>query len=72
MPRNMGTADRAIRTTLAIALLIVGIGVVQGIAGIVLSAVAVIFLATSALGWCPLYSLFGLSTCPMRSAVSRS
>ena len=67
MPRNMGTADRLIRTVLAIALLVIGLGVVQGIVGIALSAVAVIFLATAALGSCPLYTLFGIATCPMRS-----
>ena len=72
MTRNMGTADRAIRTVLAVAFLIVGLGVVQGVVGILLSAVAVVFLATSALGWCPLYTLFGLRTCPLQSATNRS
>ena len=29
--------------------------------------IGVVPLATGALGWCPLYSLLGLNTCPMKS-----
>ena len=68
MTRNMGTADRVIRTVLAVVLLAVGLGVVQGFAGIAMAAVAVVFLATSAMGFCPLYTLFGIRTCPMQAA----
>ena len=37
----------------------------SSIVGIVLLVVAAIMLVTAAVGWCPLYSLFGISSCPM-------
>lgn len=63
MTKNMGTIDRTLRTALAI-----GVGVfyftgqIGGVTAIVLGALAVIFLATSTVGSCPLYLPFGLST----------
>ena len=65
MKRNMGTVDRALRTFAAAPVLIVfslavfGIGSVLGIAALV---VAGIMLSTSAVGYCPLYTPFGIST----------
>ena len=60
----MGTADRIIRTMLAI---LVGVllltGTIGGTLGIVLGVFAIVFLATSAIGFCPLYVLFKISTC---------
>ncbi len=64
MTRNMGNADRLIRAVLAVALLTIGLGAVQGVAGIGLATVGVVFLGTSAAGFCPLYTLFGIRTCP--------
>jgi hypothetical protein len=63
MTENMGTADRVIRTLIAI-----GIGVlyfsgrISGTLAIVLGIVAVLFLLTSLVGRCPGYVPFGLST----------
>ena len=64
MSRNMNNTDRALRTFLAapaaiIATFAVGPG---SIAGIVLFALAAIMLATSAIGFCPLYKLLHLDT----------
>ncbi len=60
----MGGADRIIRTIIA---LVVGFlfynGTISGTLGIVLVAVAVIFLLTSLVSFCPLYTLFGIKTC---------
>ncbi len=60
----MGAADRIIRTLIAV---VIGVlffkGVVAGVLGVILGILAIIFLATSAVGWCPLYLPFGLSTC---------
>lgn len=64
MKKNMGKADRAVRTI--IALVIAGLyfgDVITGTLGIVLLVLAVIFLATSFISFCPLYAPFGLSTC---------
>lgn len=63
MKKNMGILDRTLRTVLAITLILLFyFKVIVGpwaIAGIILS---VIFLGTSAIGTCPLYLPFGLST----------
>ncbi|MHA2621473.1 MAG: YgaP family membrane protein [bacterium JZ-2024 1] len=61
---NMGTLDRAIRLVIAgIVAILYFTGKVSGTFGIVLAILAVIFVATSIAGFCPLYVLFGLSTC---------
>ncbi|HEU4980014.1 MAG TPA: DUF2892 domain-containing protein [Solirubrobacterales bacterium] len=66
MNRNMGTLDRGVRVFLVapaaiIAAFILGAGTVLGI---VLFVVAGIMLATSATGYCPTYTLIGISTDP--------
>lgn len=65
MKKNMGTADRIIRFLIAA---IVGIlyftHMVSGTLGIVLLVLAGVFLLTSLVSICPLYTVFGLSTCP--------
>ncbi|KAA3642350.1 MAG: DUF2892 domain-containing protein [Chloroflexi bacterium] len=63
MKLNMGQLDRGIR--LAIVALIAVLyfaGQITGLAAIILGLVAVIFAATSFIGFCPIYALFGLST----------
>ncbi|WP_407491822.1 DUF2892 domain-containing protein [Pseudooceanicola sp. MF1-13] len=62
MTRNEGTIDRALRIILGlvlIALVFVGPQTPWGWIGIVP-------LATGLIGWCPLYTLLGLNTCPMK------
>jgi hypothetical protein len=64
MKKNMGTADRIFRLTAAIAVgVLYGLNLISGTVAIVLGVVAIAFLATSLIGWCPLYLPFGLSTC---------
>jgi hypothetical protein len=63
MTKNMGTADRAIRTLVALAVAVLYFtGRISGTVAIVLGIVAVAFLVTSLVGWCPGYLPFGLST----------
>ena len=60
----MGGADRIIR--FIVALTVVGLfyfNMVTGTLAYVLLALAGIFLLTSFISFCPLYSIFGLSTC---------
>jgi uncharacterized membrane protein YphA (DoxX/SURF4 family) len=61
--KNMGTVDRAIRTFIAV---VIGIlllsGQIRGTFAIFLSIFMITLLLTSAIGWCPLYSPFGIST----------
>lgn len=63
MSRNEGTLDRALRIILGLVLLslvFVGPQTNWGWVGI-------IPLATGLLGSCPLYSILGLNTCPLKS-----
>ena len=63
MKKNMGTIDRSIRTIVAIIVAILYFtGNISGIAAIILGIIAIIFLITSFIGFCPLYTLFGTST----------
>jgi len=63
MSSNVSGIDRIIRVVIAIAAA-VGAFVVgaTSILGIILLVVAAIMLITAAVGFCPLYRLFGLST----------
>ncbi|MFI0432788.1 MAG: DUF2892 domain-containing protein [Candidatus Nanopelagicales bacterium] len=66
MQRNEGNVDRIIRVVIAVVAF--GVAVVVGIGsvvGIVLAVVGVVMLVTAAVGFCPLYRLFGMSTCPV-------
>jgi hypothetical protein len=63
MTRNMGTADRVVRTVVAIALgVLIAAGYITGTWAVVAAVVAVAFLVTSAVSFCPGYWPFGLST----------
>jgi len=64
MKRNMGNTDRAVRVVLAIIIAALYFtNTVSGTLGIVLLAVAGIFVLTSFVSFCPLYAPFGISTC---------
>lgn len=66
MKKNMGFADRLVRVLIAaIVAVLYFTGVVTGTLGIVLLVLAGVFVATSLISFCPLYTLFGLSTCPV-------
>ena len=63
MNKNMGTADRLIRTVLAlIVIALYFTGQISGVTGIILGIFAVIFLLTSLISFCPLYVPLKLST----------
>jgi hypothetical protein len=67
MKKNMGSADRIIRLLIsAVAVFLYVNGTLTGTLGIVALAAAGIFTLTSLISFCPLYSLFGFSTCPVR------
>jgi hypothetical protein len=54
--------DRAVRVIVGVVLLVVGIGVVDGWLGTFLAVLGLVPLLTGLVGWCPLYSVFGLRT----------
>jgi hypothetical protein len=63
MKKNMGTSDRIIRLVIAAVIAVLFFtNVIQGILGTVLLVLACIFLLTSLVGFCPLYTPFRLST----------
>ena len=63
MTKNMGTLDRLLRTLIALAVgVLYATGQITGLAALILGAFALVFLATSAVGTCPLYVPIGLST----------
>ena len=67
MKRNMGVADRIIRVLLAAVLAYLYFaGIVTGTVGVILIILAGVFVLTSLIGFCPLYTLIGLNTCPAK------
>lgn len=72
MLKNVGNADRLLRIGLGIGLIVIGLGAVGGTAGLALAGLAAIPLFTAAVGWCPLYSLFGVGTCPVDRHAGRA
>ncbi len=64
MKKNMGATDRLLRVI--VALIIAALyaqGTIAGTTGIVLMALAIVFVLTSLVCFCPLYLPFGISTC---------
>ncbi len=63
MKKNMGAADKTLRVIAALIIAILFFtNVIPGTLGIVLMVFAGIFILTSLIGTCPLYSMFGIST----------
>lgn len=63
MKKNMGFIDRTIRLVLAV--FVVGLymgNIISGTTAVILLLLAVIFLITSIVSFCPLYLPFGFST----------
>lgn len=63
MKRNMSNLDRLIRVVVAaVFAYLYFAGIVTGALGIILLVLAIVFLLTSIISFCPLYALFRLST----------
>jgi hypothetical protein len=63
MKQNMGTIDRVIRISLALVVAILYVtGELSGLAAIILGIFAIVFLLTSLVGVCPLYTVLGIKT----------
>jgi len=64
MKKNMGSADKGIRIVIALAIAaLYYFNVIEGTLAYVLMALALVFLLTSFISFCPLYLPFGLNTC---------
>ncbi|MCE5345028.1 MAG: DUF2892 domain-containing protein [Bacteroidales bacterium] len=63
MKKNMGTIDRVIRILVAVVVLVLFFThVISGTLAIILLVLAGIFIVTSLLGICPLYTPLGINT----------
>lgn len=68
MKQNMGSADRILRIIIAAVFAwLYFSGTVTGTIGIILVVLGGVFVLTSLIGFCPLYSIFGMNTCPKRT-----
>lgn len=66
MTVNESSLDRGIRAAIGIVLLLAWLlGWVAGTFAIVLGVVGIVLLATAAVGFCPMYRILGISTCPV-------
>ena len=66
MSKNVGSIDRVLRVIIGLALL--AFAFFSGHAYAWIGYLGVVPLLTAALGNCPLYSILGLSTCPIKRA----
>lgn len=63
MKKNMGKMDQTIRITIALAIILLWyFGILAGTVAYILLALAAIFVLTSFINFCPLYTLFGMNT----------
>lgn len=67
MKKNMGGTDRVIRIILALAVVtLYYFKIIEGTLAYVLLALAAVFLLTSFISFCPLYTIFGWNTCKVK------
>jgi len=67
MKKNMSSTDKIIRLIVsAIMVTLYLTNTVDGVLGIILLVLAGVFTFTSIIGFCPLYALFGISTCAVK------
>ena len=68
MTCNVGGIERPIRIVLGLVLVAIGSMAELPVAGMAIALVAgAIAMVTGVIGFCPVWSLLGLSTCPTRS-----
>jgi hypothetical protein len=67
MKKNMGSTDKIIRfIAAAIFAFLYFSGTVTGTLGIVLLVLGAVFVLTSLISFCPLYTIVGVNTCPVK------
>lgn len=64
MTTNVGSIDRVLRVLIGVALL--AFALFSGHTYAWIGYIGVVPLLTAAIGWCPLYAMLGVSTCPAR------
>ncbi len=67
MTVNMGSTDKIIRFVVAAVIAVLFFtGNIGGTLGIVLLLLAGVFVLTSLVSFCPLYTFFGINTCAVK------
>ncbi len=64
--KNVGNIDRVLR-------IVVGLAVISLVfwgPGTVWGWIGVIPIASALIGWCPLYTILGIRTCPVKTGVA--
>jgi hypothetical protein len=64
MNTNIGSIDRVLRVLVGVTIIALTVTGTIGAWG----WIGLVPLATAALGWCPLYTVLGFSTCPMKKS----
>lgn len=68
MKKNIGKFDSIIRYIIAlVAAILIFTNTLTGTAAIIAGVIGAAMLITGLIGWCGLYSLFGMSTCPAKT-----
>lgn len=68
MKKNMGSTDKIIRLLLAAVLgILYFTNTITGTLGIVALVVAIVFVLTSFISFCPLYVILGINTCKTKN-----
>ncbi len=62
MLRNVGSADKIIRVVFGLVIIVLAV-IYKSWFGVI----AIVPLATAAIGWCPAYLPFGISTCKVKN-----
>jgi len=69
MKKNMGNADRVIRIILALVFATLYFtGTITGTLGVILVVLGLVFVLTSLVSFCPLYTIVGANTCSTKKA----
>ncbi|MGG9964647.1 YgaP family membrane protein [Ferruginibacter sp. SUN106] len=69
MKKNMGSYDRIIRLLIAAVVAVLYFtNVITGTLGIVLLIIAGVFVLTSLISFCPLYTILGINTCKTKNS----
>jgi hypothetical protein len=67
MKKNMGKTDKTVRIILAVLIAILYFtNVISGTLGLILLALAAVFVLTSLISFCPLYAPLGINTCSVK------
>lgn len=67
MKKNVGNIDKIIRIALALIFAVLYFtDTITGTLGLVLVILGGVFVLTSLVGFCPLYAMVGMNTCPAK------